>query len=121
MDRFAQFAYFTTARDASFVAVAAGTLMIAFSFDPALALNLGGHVAMLFCLGLLHRLVRLEERGVLRTEAWKELKPDERPCDAPGLTGAHRHMERTLVRFARGASGVAGVLFGGSLVASLLI
>ena len=121
MNRFAQFAHFTTARDASFVAVLAGTLMIAFRFDPALALNLGGQVAMLFCLGLLYRLVRLEERGVLRTEAWKELRPHERPCDAPGLTGAHRHMERTLVRFARGASGIAGILFAGSLAASLLI
>lgn len=119
MSRFAQFAFFTTARDASFVAVAATTLMVGFSFDPALALNLGGHASMLFCLGLLLRLSQLERRGVLRTEAWWVLEPHERPCDAQSLTRAHDDMQQTLLRFAKGASGTAGVLFSGSLIASL--
>lgn len=121
MNRFAKFAFSTTLRDASFVAVAAGTLMIGFSFDPALALHLGGQVSMLFCLGLLHRLTQLEKRGVLRTEAWRVLEPHERPpCDAQGVTRAHHHMQRTLLRFAKAASGTAGALFAGSLLASLI-
>ena len=120
MNRFAQFAFSTTARDASFVALAAGTLMIAFSFDPVLALHLGGQASLLFCLGLMHRVVRLERGGVLRTEAWKVLEPHERPCDAQSLIGAHDHMQRTLLRFAKGASGTACGLFGASLLVSLL-
>ncbi len=34
MDRFAQFAFSTALRDASFVALAAVTLMVGFSFNP---------------------------------------------------------------------------------------
>lgn len=121
MSRFAQFAFFTTARDASFVGVATATLMVGFSFDPALALNLGGHASLLFCLGLLLRLSQLERRGVLRTEAWRVLEPHERPpCDAQSLTRAREDMQRTLLQFAKGASGAASMLFSGSLLASLI-
>ena len=53
MDRLAQFAFSLTLRDASFVALAAVTLMVGFSFDPPLALVIGAHVALMFSLFLL--------------------------------------------------------------------
>src|SRR5690606_15462762 len=56
MDQFDRCAFAITARDTSFVALAAVTLMIGFSFDPPLALKIGGYIAFLFCLGLLYRL-----------------------------------------------------------------
>lgn len=119
MDRFAEFAFSTLARDASFVALAAATLMVGFSFDPPLALNLGAQIALIFCLFLLHRVSILNEERLRRSEVWRGLQPHERPRDGQALVRATGELQYTLLRFAKGASGVACVLLSGSLAASL--
>ena len=119
MNRFAQFAYSTIAREASLVALGTTTLMVGFSFDPPLALNLGAQIALIFCLFLLHRVSTLNEERLRRSEAWRGLEPHERPRDGPALMRAKRELQNTLLRFAKGASGVACVLLAGSLAASL--
>lgn len=55
MNPFARFAFFTIARDASFVTLAAATLMVAFSFEPPLAFKIGATVALIFSIGLVVR------------------------------------------------------------------
>src|SRR5262245_42480492 len=120
MNRLAQFVFSRTACDASFVAVAAATLIFAFRSDPALALHLGGQATFLFCVALMHRVVQLERRGVTSTDAWELLDPHERPRDVQSLTGAQERVETTLLRFAKGAAGAAGALFAASLLISLL-
>jgi len=120
MDPFRRFAFFTLARDTGYVALAAATLMVALSFYPALAFCMGASVALLFALGLLLRVVWLNEERLERTEQWYALHPPERPHGQTGRRLAHENFEELLLRFAKGASGVASVLYGSSLIASLV-
>lgn len=89
MDRFAQFAFSTALRDASFVALAAVTLMVGFSFNPPLALVVGAHAALIFSLLLLYRVTVLTDERVKRTEPWRVLEPHERPRGDFALAIAH--------------------------------
>ena len=116
MNPFARFAFFTIARDASFVTLAAATLMVAFSFEPPLAFKIGATVALIFSIGLVVRSYFLTEERLLRSEVWRALRPDERPAGEQGRQLARAQLEELLLRFAKSASGIAGVLYGAALV-----
>jgi hypothetical protein len=120
MEPFSRFAFFTVARDASFVALAAATLMLAFSFHPPLAFCIGAGVTQLFSLGLLLRVGRLTEERLVKSEPWRGLEPPERPFGQAGRRWARNTFEELLLRFAKSASGVASILYGSALVASLI-
>jgi hypothetical protein len=113
---FRRLAVFTLARDASFVALAGGTLMVGFSFAPALAFAIGAHVALLFSLALLVRVARLSEQRVSRTEVWRGLQPDERP----GRRSACDDLRDLLFHFAKSAAAIAVALQTLSLLASFV-
>lgn len=119
MDRFAQYAFAVNFRDASFVALAAMTLMVGFSFNPPLALAIGAHVALIFSLFLLHRVTVLTDERVRRTEPWRGLEPHERPRGDSALAIAHDRLEEVLLRFSKSSAGVACTLFILSLGVSL--
>lgn len=120
MDRFAQFAFSLTLRDASFVALAAFTLMVGFSFDPPLALAIGAHVALIFSLFLLYRITVLTDERMKRTELWRVLEPHERPRGDFALVLAHDRLEEVLLRFSKTAAGVACTLLSLSIAMSLV-
>ena len=103
MGAFRRFAVFTVARDAAVVALAAATLMLAFSFAPALALSIGAHAALFFAIGLLLRAACLSEHRMERTEAWRILKPQERPLGDAGRRSARDDLQEVTLRFAEGA------------------
>ena len=115
----ARFAFYTLARDASFFGVAAVTLMLAFSFEPPLACKIGATVALLFAILLLVRNFFLTEERFLRSEAWRALKPEERPAGEDGPLLARALLQELLLRFAKGASGVGGLLYCSALVLSV--
>jgi hypothetical protein len=119
MNPFTRFAFFTVARDASFVTLAAMLLMVAFSFRPALALEVGATVALVFSVGLLTRVYFLTEERLERSEAWRALPEDERPPGDDGRHWAKGYFELLLLRFAKGASGIAGLLYFSALVMAL--
>ena len=108
---FRRFAFFTVARDASFVTLAAAMLMVAFSFEPPLAFKIGATVALIFSIGLLIRSYLLTEERFQRSEAWRALRPDERPIGDHGQHLARAQLEELLLRFAKAASGIAGILY----------
>lgn len=112
----ARFAFFTLARDTCFVALAAGTLMLAFSFAPPLAFKIGATVALVFSIVLLVRSYFLTEERFLRSEAWRALRPDERPAGEHGRKLARAYLQELMLRFAKAASGVAGLLYCSALV-----
>jgi len=120
MDPFRRFAFFTLARDTGYVALAAAVLMVAFSFRPALAFCIGASVLLLFSLGLLLRALLLNEERFQRSEQWYALWPPERPDGHAGLLQARDNLEELLLHFAKGASGVASVLYGSALIASVI-
>jgi hypothetical protein len=119
MNPFTRFAYFTVARDTSFVTLAAVLLMLAFSFDPALALEVGATIALIFSVGLLARVYFLTEERLERSEVWRALPAHERPPGDDGRRWAKGYFELLLLRFAKGASGFAGLLYCSALVMAL--
>jgi hypothetical protein len=116
MDAFRRFAVFTIARDAVFVALAAVTMMVAFSFELALAFAIGATIELLFALGLLLRFARLSDERIVRTEAWLILMPPERPVGESGRRSARHDLEDVLLTFAKAAAGVAVMLYSSSLI-----
>lgn len=116
---FTRFAYFTVARDASFVGLAAALLMLVFSYSPAMACEAGATVALIFSIGLLIRAFCLNEQRFLRSEAWSQLRDEERPVGEHGKIWAQVELQELLLRFAKTAAGIAGILFGTALLLSL--
>lgn len=112
----ARFAFFTLARDACFVTLAAATLMVAFSFAPPLAFNIGATVALIFAIVLLIRSHFLTEERFLRSEAWRALRSEERPAGERGRALARAYLQELMLRFAKGAAGIASVLYCSALV-----
>ena len=118
MDTFSRFAFFTVARDAGIAALAAGILMVAYSFDLSLAFVIGASVAMFFTAVMLVRALFLTEDRVVATEPWLVLEPNERPAGDAGRAYAYERLETMLLTGAKGASGVASLLFALGLLAS---
>ena len=119
MNPFTRFAFFTVARDTGFVTLAAMLLMVAFSFKLALALEVGATIALVFSVGLLARVYFLTEERLERSEVWRALPEDERPPGDDGRRWAKGYLELLLLRFAKGASGFAGLLYCSALVMAL--
>ncbi|MEP7029312.1 MAG: hypothetical protein ABI830_00095 [Pseudolabrys sp.] len=117
---FRRFAFFTVARDASFVTLAATLLMLAFSFEPPLAFKVGATVALIFSLGLLVRRYLLTEERFLRSEAWTLVSPEQRPIGDREQEMAQAQFGVLLLRFAKSAAGIAGILYVTALVLSML-
>ena len=112
MDTFARFAFFTIARDASFSTLAAGILMVAYSFNFPLALVIGASVAMFFAAVMLVRALFLTEDRVVATEPWLVMEPDERPIGDAGRAVACERFETMLLGAAKNAAGIASAMFG---------
>jgi hypothetical protein len=118
MDTFARFAFFTIAHDAGVSAFAGGILMLAYSFNPPLALVLGASVAMFFAVVMLIRALFLTEDRIVSTEPWQVMEPEQRPVGDAGRAGACDRLETMLLAAAKNAAGIASVMFGlGLLIA----
>lgn len=113
-----RYAFFTLARDAGFVTLLAATMMVAASFQPALAFKIGATVALAFSLLLLFRSYFLTDERFRRCEAWRALRPDERPIGDQGRQAAREQLGEMMLRFAKTSAGVAGVLYCSGLVLS---
>jgi hypothetical protein len=114
-----RYAFFTLARDAGFFSLAAITLMVAYSFAPALAFEIGATVALIFTILMLVRSYLLTTERFRRGEVWRSLLPDERPAGEHGVVVARAVMEELMLRFAKTSAGIAGVLYGSALLLSL--
>jgi len=119
MIRFARFAYFTLMRDAGFFGLTAVLLMMAFSFSLPAAFDAAGATMLLFALLLLLRVAFLTEQRFERTEAWSALDEDEKPVGHDGLVWARAELQTMMLRFAKTAAGISGLLFGSALVVSV--
>jgi hypothetical protein len=105
-------------RDVSFIALAGGTLMVAFSFHMPLAFAVGASAALLASVALLTRARRLGERGLTRSEPWWALAPEYRPQGEDEFALARRNYDDLLCRAAKAAAGYAVLLFVAAMVAS---
>ena len=118
MNPFTRFAYYTVARDAGFVSLGSGVLMLSFSFWPPVAIEVGAIIALMFSVGLLIRAGFLTEKRITRSEVWRALPDEERPEGEDAQRWARAELQTVLLRFAKSAAGVAGILFMSALVLS---
>lgn len=118
MSPFTRFATIAVAREAGVAALAAVGLMLGFSVAPPLALTLAASAALLFAVALMLRASCLTEERLVRSEVWRALAPDQRPEGEQGRRWARAELEELLLRIAKGASGIAGILYGSALVMS---
>ena len=119
MNPFARFACFTVARDAGFVMLAGGLVMICVSMQPVLALKIGATIALIFSVGLVARAHFLTEERLERSEVWRALPEVERPPGEDGRRWALGYFEGLLLRAAKRASACAGALYCTALVVGL--
>ena len=71
------------------------------------ALLAAAAVALLFALVLMVRAGRLTERNVTRGQFWRTVPPRNRPPGEAGARIAHRVLQETWLKFAKGAAMVA--------------
>jgi hypothetical protein len=112
METFARLAYVTIARDAGCSALAAGILMVAYSFDPPLALVIGASVAMFFTAVMLVRAFVLTEDKVVATEPWLVMEPEQRPVGDAGRAYASDRLQTLLLSAAKTGAALASIMFG---------
>jgi hypothetical protein len=119
VDIFRRLAVFTLARDASFVALAAGTLMVAFSFAPPIAFGIAAKIALIFSIVLLLRALLLTRERLQQSEVWRVLEPEERPRGEAEQEWAREQLKELLLRSAKTAAAFAATLYTSSLLTSL--
>jgi hypothetical protein len=86
--------------------------MVAYSFNPPLALVIGASIAMFFTAVMLVRAFFLTEDRVVSTEPWLVMQPHERPVGDAGVAYARDRLETMLLRAAKTSSGIASAMFG---------
>jgi hypothetical protein len=122
MESFRRFAVLALARDSSFVALAAFTSMVAFSFQPALALGVGANIALVYAVALIVRARLLTPQRISRIEAWRVLRDEQshhrRSCQPrePDRAAATDFCQDLLLRCAKSSTTAAIVLAATSLV-----
>ena len=97
MGPFRENAFYLLAWRAFLVALIRLVLMVTRSFELAAALLIGANVALLFSFGLIVWSELLTEELIVWTEAWRMLKPSQRPVGRAGRRWAHRCLNSVLL------------------------
>ena len=118
MREFSENAYYLLVWRAILVALIAAVLMVTHTIELKAALLLGATIALLFSVGLIVWTSQLDERQIVRTEAWRMLVPEERPAGPAGRQCALNNLEQMAFRFAKVSSAVAIALTGTALAIS---
>ena len=101
MGPFRENAFYLLAWRAFLVALIALALIVTRSFELAAAFLIGANVALLFSLGLIVWSERLTEQRIVWTEAWRMLKPSQRPAGRAGRRWALSCLSDVALRFAQ--------------------
>ena len=107
--------FYLLAWRAFLVALIALVLMVT-SFKLATAFLIGANAALLFSLGLIVWCSRLSEERIVWTEAWRMLKPNQRPACRAGRSLAYCCLSEVAMRFAKAAPAVAIALSASALM-----
>jgi hypothetical protein len=113
---FSEKAFYLLVWRAFLVALIAVVLMV--SFELGVAFLIGANVALLFSVGLIAWKSQLDEKQIVRTEAWRALGLKERTAGEAGRRWALNSLEELALQFAKASSAVAIALAGTALVMS---
>jgi hypothetical protein len=119
MGPFRENAFYLLAWRAFLVALIALALIVTRSFELAAAFLIGANVALLFSLGLIVWSERLTEQRIVLTEAWRMLKPSQRPAGRAGRRWALSCLSDVALRFAQVVSVLAIALSASALMLAI--
>jgi hypothetical protein len=119
MGPFRENAFYLLAWRAFLVALIALALIVTRSFELAAAFLIGANVALLFSLGLIVWSERLTEQRIVWTEAWRMLKPSQRPAGRAGRRWALSCLSDVALRFAQVVSVLAIALSASALMLAI--
>jgi hypothetical protein len=110
VSRFREKLFYLLLWRAVLVALLALVLSATWRLDLRGALLTGANVALLFAVGLILWSGWLGAERIEWTNAWRILRPDERPAGAAGRTVAYHCLRGLALRFAKGSSAVAAAM-----------
>lgn len=116
MDKLREVAFVSVGRAVGFAGLAILTTMVALSFEPVLALKIGGVMLLILLAVLLLKAHRAPLANHRHTEAWLLLDRSERPDDrfaAVVMSAVHRD---AYLWFARWIAGVAAIVWTGAVL-----
>lgn len=116
MDELRSLAMISVGRAVFFCWIGIATLVLAFSFDPPLALKVGGVCALILCLVLVERHGRTDRIDPRGTELWSMLEPAKRPKRESADRLLTSVLAETYLRFARWAAGAASAFFAAAFL-----
>jgi hypothetical protein len=119
MGPFRENAFYVLAWRAFQVALIALALIVTRSLELAAAFLIGANVALLFSLGLIVWSERLTEQRIVWTEAWRMLKPSQRPAGRAGRRWALSCLSDVALRFAQVVSVLAIALSASALMLAI--
>lgn len=104
-------AWISIARGCGFAGLATACMMVGYSFNPVMALKVGGYCAMMTCSVLLLKAWRAPRVRYSATETWMLLERDQRPPAPIAQLMITRARRRMLYRFASLSARVSVCLF----------
>ena len=107
MHPFRQNAFYLLVWSAIVATLITVVLMATRSAELAAAFLIGANVALLFSVGLIAWKSQLDEERIVRIEAWRLLRPEERPAGEAGRRWALNNLEELTLRFAKASSAIA--------------
>jgi hypothetical protein len=120
LQRIEALAELSIARGCGFAALAIFTFMVGLSWDPALATEVGGILALFVCAILVVKAQLAPRRPICKTELWMMLDRSHRPSGAIAQRIIGPVLHACYLRFALYAAGLAAALLALSLVLQLL-
>jgi hypothetical protein len=97
-------------------ALIALVLIVTRGYQVPGAFVVAANVALIFSLGLIVWARRLTDERIASTEAWRILKPSQRPAGIGGRRWARLYLSDMALRFAKVSSAVAAGLSASALI-----
>jgi hypothetical protein len=116
MEPFEEKAFYLLVWRAFLAALIALVLIVTRGYQVPGAFVIAANVALIFSLGLIVWARRLTDERIASTEAWRTLKPSQRPAGIGGRRWACSYQSDMALRFAKASSAVAVGLSASALI-----
>src|SRR5262245_64193036 len=116
MEPFEEKAFYLLVWRAFLAALITLVLIVTQGYQVSAAFIIAANVALIFSLGLIVWARRLTDERIVSTEAWRMLKPGQRPAGIVGRRWARFYLSDMALRFAKASSAVAAGLSASALI-----
>ena len=120
MEAIERAAHVSVARACGFCALAVICFMVGFSYQPALALRVGGMLCLAVTLVLLFKAAAAQRQPYRSTETWLMLPEAERPPPAIAQALIAQVLRRVFLQYARYAASASVVLLAAAVLLALV-